>query len=115
MELVYYTKEFFVNESEIMKKKLLKILSVILSVVIIVMSITFIKREKPVNQTVDTTEGTIAESTTAEVSTTETTTEEETTESTTIPAETTTLKPTQPPIKVDSLETLGHCGAATLQ
>lgn len=106
MELVYYTKEFFVNESEIMKKKLLKILSVILSVVIIVMSITFIKREKPVNQTVDTTEGTIAESTTAEVSTTETTTEEETTESTTIPAETTTLKPTQPPIKVDSLETL---------
>lgn len=89
-----------------MKKRLLKILSVVLSVVIIVVSITFIKRDKPVNQPIETTESTTLENTTAETSTTETTTEEETTESTTIPEETTTVKPTQPPIKVDSLETL---------
>ncbi len=89
-----------------MKKSLLKILSVVLSVVIIVVSITFIKRDKPVSQPMETTESTTSESTTAETSTTETTTEEETTETTTIPKETTTVKPTQPPIKVDSLETL---------
>ena len=89
-----------------MKKKILKIISVILSVVIIVVSITFIKKDKPTNQSFETTSTTIAETTTAEPSTTETTTSEETTESTTAPVETTNPKPTQAPIKVDSLETL---------
>lgn len=99
-----------------MKKKLLKIISVVLSVVIIVVSITYMKKDNPVNQQVETTasttvENTTSEGTTAETSTTETTTEESTTEestteATTVPVETTTEKLTQPPIKIDSLETL---------
>lgn len=82
-----------------MKKNLLKVLCVILSIVIVVVSINFLKKDKPVNQPVETTVSTIAESTTEE-STTESTTAE-----TTIPEETTTAKPVKP-IKIDSLQSL---------
>ncbi len=88
-----------------MKKRLLKFLCVVLSAVIVVVSITFMKKDKPVNQQFETTLSTTQEQTTEESTTAETTTEEETTETTTIPQETTTVKPTQP-IIVDSLQSL---------
>ena len=88
-----------------MKKRLLKILCVILSAVIVIGSITFLKKDKPVNQQVETTQSTTQEQTTEESTTAETTTEEETTETTTAFQETTTVKPTQP-IIVDSLQSL---------
>ena len=93
-----------------MKKRLLKVLCVVLSVVIVVVSITFLRKDKPVSQQFETTqstteEQTTKESTTAETTTEETTTEETTTETTTVPEETTVVKPTQP-IKIDSLQSL---------
>jgi CubicO group peptidase (beta-lactamase class C family) len=90
-----------------MKKRLLKILCVVLSVVIVIVSITFLRKDKPVNQQIETTQSTTQEQTTEESTTAETTTEEETetTETTTIPEETTTVKPTQP-ITIDSLQSL---------
>ena len=87
-----------------MKKRLFKILCVVLSVVIVVVSITFLKKDKPVNQPIDTNQNTTEEQATGEGKTTETTTEEPT-ETTTIPEETTVVKPTQP-IKIDSLQSL---------
>ncbi len=81
-----------------MKKRVLKILCVVLSAVIVIVSITFLKKDKPVSQefesTQTTTESTIPESTT-----------EETTESTTQYEETTVVKPTMPE-KIDSLQSL---------
>ncbi len=78
-----------------MKKRLLKILCIVLSFVIIIVSVTFIKKDKPANQQIDITESTASETTTEAETTTETTTEtteaETTTEATTI-AETTTKK-----------------------
>ncbi len=87
-----------------MKKRLFKILCVVLSVVIVVVSITFLKKNKPVNQPIDINQNTTEEQTTGESKTTETTTEEPT-ETTTTPEETTVVKPTQP-IKIDSLQSL---------
>ena len=59
-----------------MKKRLLKVLCVILSVVIVVVSITFLRKDKPVSQQFETTQSTTEEQTTKESTTAETTTEE---------------------------------------
>ncbi len=56
-----------------MKKKELKILCIVLSVVIVFVSITIIRKEKPVNQQIEATESTIVESSTLESTTAETT------------------------------------------
>lgn len=87
-----------------MKKRLFKILCVILSVTIVVVSVTFLTKDKPANQQIETTASTTAENTTAE-STTKAEETTQTTQTTTIPEETTVVKPTQP-IKVDSLQSL---------
>ena len=89
-----------------MQKRLLKILSVLLSVVIIIVSITFIKRDKPVNQKTEITEDTATNST--EEKSTQITTTEPTTESTTeTTTETTTESTTvyiEPPVSATSPE-----------
>ena len=74
-----------------MKKKLFKILSVLLSVIIVLVSITFLKQDRPANQEINHTEST-TESTTEK----ESSAEPDTTESTTVlptesPTETTTM------------------------
>lgn len=88
------------------EKRLLKILSVLLSVVIIIVSITFIKRDKPVNQKFEITEDTATNST--EEKSTQITTTEPTTESTTeTTTETTTESTTvyiEPPVSATSPE-----------
>lgn len=93
-----------------MKKTIFKILCVILSAVIIIASITFIKKEKPVNQEIETTESTTRETTT-ETTTESTTAEEPTTEESTTEIETTTELTTvkipvylPPPISANSSE-----------
>ena len=68
-----------------MSKKILRILCVILSLVIVVVSITFLRREKPVNKPVETTHSTTTEPITELQSTTETETATETTTQTEIP------------------------------
>lgn len=88
-----------------MKKRLLKILCVVLSVVIIVVSATFLKKDKPVNQPIDPTQSTTETQTTEESTTAEPTTAEVTTETTTFIEETTVEKPVKP-IKIDSLQSL---------